>query len=109
LLLTEAGSRKIAFNVLRDFQKLFPGSNVDPVEVHIYRRGHPMYMAVPGNYTQVLPLTRVPMERVFFANTDSEGPISTTSTGILAARRAVREMEARLAGSPSAKAAKTSS
>ncbi len=109
LLLTEAGSRKIGFNVLRNFQKLFPGSNVDPIEVHMYRRGHPMYMAVPGNYTQVLPLTRVPMERVFFANTDSEGPISTTSTGILAAHRSVREFETMLAGGSQANAAKSSS
>ena len=108
-LLTDASARKIAFNVLKDFQKLFPGSNVDPVEVHIYRRGHPMFMATPGNYSQVLPLTRVPMERVFFANTDSEGPLSTTSTGILAARRAVKEFEARLAGAPGeAHAAKSS-
>jgi hypothetical protein len=37
------------------------------------------------------------MQRVFFANTDSEGPVSTTSTGILAARRAVREFEQSLA------------
>jgi hypothetical protein len=68
-----------------------------------------MFMATPGNYSQVLPLTRVPMERVFFANTDSEGPLSTTSTGILAARRAVKEFEARLAGAPGeAHAAKSS-
>lgn len=108
-LLTDTSACKIAFNVLKDFQKLFPGSNVDPVEVHIYRRGHPMFMATPGNYSQVLPLTRVPMERVFFANTDSEGPLSTTSTGILAARRAVKEFEARLAGAPGeAHAAKSS-
>ena len=41
-LLAESSTRKIAANVLRDFQKLFPGSNVDPIEVHIYRRGHPL-------------------------------------------------------------------
>jgi hypothetical protein len=40
------------------------------------------------------------MERVFFANTDSEGPISTTSTGILAAHRAVREFEASVNRAP---------
>jgi hypothetical protein len=40
------------------------------------------------------------MDRVFFANTDSEGPESTTNAGILAAQRAVKEVEARLAGKP---------
>jgi protoporphyrinogen oxidase len=99
-LLTEAGARKIASNVLRDFQKLLPETNVDPVEVHIYRRGHPMYMSTPGLYTNVQPLTRQPMDRVFFANTDSEGPVSGTPEGIVAARRAVKQAEAKLAGMP---------
>jgi len=91
ILLTEDGCRRVASNVLGDFQKLLPNTNADPVEVHIYRRGHPMFMAMPGNYTQVLPIARQAMERVFFANTDSEGPVSTTAEGIVAARRAVKE------------------
>ena len=102
-MLTEAGARQIAANVLNDFQKLMPGLNVDPVEVHIYRRGHPLYMTTPGLYTQVQPLARHPMDRVFFANTDSEGPESTTNGGILAAQRAVKQAEARLAGRPAPK------
>lgn len=97
-LLTEPSTRKIAVNVLKDFQKLFPGSNVDPIEVHIYRRGHPMFMATPKLFTEVQPLVRQPFDRIFFANTDTEGPVSTTSGGITAARRAVKEVEARLAG-----------
>ena len=102
-LLIEASARKIAANVLQDFQKLFPGSNVDPVEVHIYLRGHPLYMSTPGLYTQVQPLVRQPMDRIFFANTDSEGPESTTSQAINAAQRAVKEVENRLAGKPVSK------
>jgi protoporphyrinogen oxidase len=102
-LLTEPGTRKKAASVLSDFQKLFPGSNVDPVEVHIYRRGHPLYMSTPGLYTKVQPLAREPMDRVFFANTDSEGPESTTGRAIMAAKRAVKEAEGRLAGKPMAK------
>jgi protoporphyrinogen oxidase len=99
-LLTEIGCRKIAANVLADFQKLLPETNVDPIEVHIYRRGHPMYMSTPRLYTETQPLTREPMDRVFFANTDCEGPVSTTNEGILAAQRAVKQVEARLAGKP---------
>jgi len=100
LFLTEEGTRQVAENVLHDFQKLFPGSNVDPVEVHIYRRGHPLFMSTPGLYTNVQPLARQPMDRIFFANTDSHGPESTTNGAILAAKRAVKEMDARLAGKP---------
>jgi hypothetical protein len=99
-LLTEGSTRKVAARVLSDFQKLFPGSNVDPVEVHIYRRGHPLYMSTPGLYTQTQPVVRHPMDRIFFANTDSEGPESTTSQAIAAAQRAVQEAETRLAGKP---------
>jgi len=102
-LLNEIGARKIAANVLSDFQKLMPALNVDPVEVHIYRRGHPLYMSTPGLYTQIQPLARHPMDRVFFANTDSEGPESTTNEGIRAAQRAVKEVEMRLAGRPEPK------
>jgi len=60
-------------------------------------------MSTPGLYTQVQPLVRQPMDRVFFANTDSEGPESSTNEAIVAARRAVRQAEARLAGAPVAK------
>ena len=97
VLLTDEGTRGVARSVLRDCQKLFPGA--EPVEVHIYRRGHPMYMVTPGLFTQVQPLVRHPMARVFFANTDSEGPVSTTSTAIQAARRAVKELKHALRGS----------
>ena len=99
-LLSERGAKQVAANVLTDFQKLFPGSNVDPVEVHIYRRGHPMYMSTPNLYTQVQPVVRRPLDRVFFANTDSEGPESTTNEAINAAHRAVTEAQTRLAGKP---------
>jgi protoporphyrinogen oxidase len=97
LLLTESSARQVAADVLRDFQKLFPGSNIDPLEVHLYRRGHPLYMSTPRLFTDVQPLVRQPMDRIFFANTDSEGPESTTNGGIEAAERCVKEVKQRLA------------
>jgi protoporphyrinogen oxidase len=99
LLLSEAGARKLAGQVLTDFQKLMPSTNVDPVEVHIYRRGHPLYMSTPGLFSKIQPVVREPFERIFFANTDSEGPVSGTGPAIAAAYRAVREAERRMAGS----------
>ncbi|HZE25931.1 MAG TPA: FAD-dependent oxidoreductase [Terriglobales bacterium] len=107
LLLTEPSARKVAGDVLKDFQKLFPGSNVDPIEVHLYRRGHPMYMTTPGLYTKVQPLLRQPMDRVFFANTDSEGPFSSATYAITGAGRVVKEVEHRLAGRIAPKPAPT--
>jgi protoporphyrinogen oxidase len=95
-LLTENSARKVAESVLHDFQKLQAGMNVDPLEVQIYRRGHPLYMSAPNVFTEVQPIARQSMDRVFFANTDSEGPVSTTASGIAAAQRAVKEVEARL-------------
>ncbi|HEY3930722.1 MAG TPA: FAD-dependent oxidoreductase [Candidatus Koribacter sp.] len=97
-LLTEAGSKLVAEQVLTDFKRLLPQTNADPIEVHIYRRGHPIYKSLPGNFTQVQPLVRVPMERIAFANTDSEGPVSDTAEGIKAAHRAVKEVDRMLAG-----------
>ncbi len=98
-ILDDDGAKSLAADVLTDFQKLLPETNATPVEVHIYRRGHPLYMSTPGLYTQTQPLVRQPMDRVFFANTDSEGPESTTNEAIKAARRAVHQSEAKLAGS----------
>ena len=75
---------------------------MDPIEVHFYRRGHPMFMATPRTYTRVIPMARHPMERIFFANTDSEGPQSLTSGAVIASRRAVEWVEKLLAGHPGA-------
>jgi monoamine oxidase len=61
-----------------------------------------MYKSLPGNFTKVQPLARVPMERIAFANTDSEGPVSSTGEGIKAAHRAVEEVNKMLAGVPRA-------
>jgi protoporphyrinogen oxidase len=97
-LLTEDSCRKLAARVLRDFQKLFPESDANPIEVHLYRRGHPMMVSAPGIYTQVLPVARRPMGRIFFANTDSEGPVSSTDGAITAAHRAVENVRRLFAG-----------
>lgn len=100
MLLSEPSARRVAAGVLHDFQKLMPEFNVDPIEVHLFRRGHPLYMSTPGLFTQTQPEVRQPMDRVFFANTDSEGPESTASAAIAAAQRAAKEVENRLAGKP---------
>ena len=104
-LLTIEGCQKIAANVLQDFKKLLPEFNVDPIEIHMYRRGHPMFMATPGNYTKTIPAARKPLDRVYFANADSEGPESLAMGGVLAARKGADWVTKRLAGSSAVRAA----
>ena len=91
--------RQIAANVLRDFQKLLPDfAAANPIEVHLYRRGHPMFMPTPGTFTKIIPAANQPLERIFFANTDSIGPISEISGAVRAAQKAAEWTEKRLAG-----------
>ena len=91
--------RQIAADVLRDFQKLLPEfAGANPVEVHFYRRGHPMFMASPGLFTKVIPVASQPLDRIFFANTDSIGPESEISTAVDSAKKASEWVEKRLSG-----------
>jgi monoamine oxidase len=101
-LLEEADCKKLAARVLADFQKLMPECNVDPVEVRIYRRGHPMYMATPGQYTKNRIAAAQPMDRIFFGNADSGGPESLTSEAVRLSRVGVEWLNLVLAGKPGA-------
>jgi len=47
-----------------------------------------MFMAVPGNFTKTIPAARHPLERVFFANADSEGPESLAMNAVSSAQKA---------------------
>ena len=105
-LLQVAGCQRIAQNVLRDFQKLLPEFSPEPIEVHIYRRGHPMFLSAPGVFTKVIPAANRPLERVVFANTDSVGPESLVYAAVEASRRAADWTQKRMAGAtPSAASA----
>jgi len=102
-LLDENDCQSLAARVLADFQKLLPEFNVDPVEVRIYRRGHPMFMAVPGQYTKNRLAASHPMDRIFFGNSDSGGPESLTSEAVRLSRAGSEWAEFLLAGKPGAK------
>ncbi|HEV2341416.1 MAG TPA: FAD-dependent oxidoreductase [Candidatus Acidoferrales bacterium] len=100
-LLTVEGCKSIALGVLRDFQKLLPElHDAKPVEVHLYRRGHPMFMSSPSVYTKILPTASRPMQRIFFANTDSIGPESLTYAAVQIARKGAEWTEKVLGGKP---------
>jgi protoporphyrinogen oxidase len=102
-LLKLDGCRELAANVLRDFQNLLPEFQVDPIEVHFFRRGHAVFLSAPEMYTKVIPAASQPLERIVFANTDSVGPESLVYAAVEAAQRAAEWTEKRMAGSsPSA-------
>jgi hypothetical protein len=102
-LLDEENCKRLAARVLADFQKLLPEFNVNPLEVRLYRRGHPMFMAVPGQFTRNRLVAAQPMERIFFGNADSGGPESLTSESIRLSKAAAEWSAQVLAGNSGAK------
>jgi len=105
-LLRIDGCRRLAANVLRDFHKLLPEFDAEPLEVHFYRRGHGIFLSTPGNATQVIPAANKPLDRIVFANTDSTGSESVIYGAVDAAKRATDWVSQRLSGaSPSAASA----
>jgi len=96
-LLTDESCLTIAKNVLRDFRQLQPEFDAQPIEVHFYRRGHPMFASTPGTFTRTIPAANRPFDRIYFANTDSIGPESDIGAAVEAAHRASEEIEKRMA------------
>lgn len=102
IFLQEDDCKAFAARVLKDFQKCLPEFNVDPIEIRIYRRGHPMMMAVPGQFTVNRMIASRPMERVFFANSDSGGPESLSTEAVRISRAAAEWANLVLDGKPGA-------
>jgi len=101
-LLEEPDCKEFAAKVLKDFQKVLPEFHVDPIEIRLYRRGHAMMMAVPGQYTQNRMIASRPMDRVFFGNSDSGGPESLTMEAVRISHAAAEWADLVLAGKPGA-------
>ncbi|MFZ3216928.1 MAG: FAD-dependent oxidoreductase [Candidatus Acidiferrales bacterium] len=100
-LLTVEGCQKIAQSVLQDFRELTQGFGAaEPVEVRMYRRGHPMFLPTPGTFTKVIPAANQPFGRIAFANTDSVGPVSDAPGAVEAARRAAEWAEKQITAPP---------
>lgn len=104
-LLRVDGCRQIAGNVLRDFHKLLPEFNAEPLEVHFYRRGHGIFLSSPGTATKLIPAANKPLERIVFSNTDAVGPESLVYAAVEASRRAAEWTTKRMAGASPAEAA----
>ena len=102
MLLENEDCQEFAGKCLTQFQKLLPEFRVDPVEIHVYRRGHAMMMAVPGQYTKNRMIASRPMDRIFFGNSDSGGPESLTAEAVRISHAAAEWAELTLAGKPGA-------
>jgi hypothetical protein len=83
--------------VVDHLDRWFPGARHKIEEVHIYRRGHPMFLAAPGVLTRLAPRIRKPCGNIFFAHSDSEGGISEYAGALRAASRAWRQVSQYLA------------
>src|SRR4029077_7870393 len=102
-LLDENNCKALAARVLADSQKLLPEFDANPIEVRLYRRGHPMFMAVPGQFTKNRFAAAQPLDRIFFGNADSGGPESLTSESVRLSKSAAEWSVQVLAGNPNAK------
>jgi len=102
LLLGEDDCKAFAGKVLKEFQGLLPEFNLDPIEIRLYRRGHAMMMAVPGQYTKNRMIASRPMDRIFFGNSDSGGPESLSTEAVRISNAAAEWAELVLAGKPGA-------
>ncbi|HYA64509.1 MAG TPA: FAD-dependent oxidoreductase [Candidatus Sulfotelmatobacter sp.] len=100
LLLEDEDCKEFAGKVLKDFQKLLPEFRVDPIEMRLYRRGHAMLMAVPGQFTQNRMIASRPMDRIFFGNSDSGGPESLSTEAVRVSHAAAEWANLVLAGKP---------
>jgi protoporphyrinogen oxidase len=96
LILKDAHCLELGEQVVALLDTWFPGSRAKVEEVHIYRRGHPMYLSAPGVLTRIAPAIRNPAGNIFLAHSDSEGGISEFSTALRAANRSSSEVLAAL-------------
>jgi monoamine oxidase len=95
-LLTIDGCRSLAANVLEDFRGALPEfAAAEPLEVHLYRRGHGVFLSAPGVATELIPAAGRPLDRIAFANTDSVGPESTVYAAVEAAQHTAEWVEKR--------------
>jgi len=105
ILLQIPECQQLAAKVLADFRRLQPEfASAETIEIHLYRRGHPMFLPTPGNFTKVMPLASQPLDRIFFANTDSISPVSDIGGAVEVGQRGAEWVKKRMAGA-SARAA----
>jgi len=92
-LLDDPRCAALAAEVVADLRAAWPGEKPEPVEVHLYRRGHAIHASAPG-LARHQALARRPLGRIAFAHGDVGSVVASSSGAIRAARRAVDEVAA---------------
>jgi phytoene dehydrogenase-like protein len=95
-LLVEPLVLEMTERVVEALERHFPGTADKVVEARVHVRGHPMFLSAPGRRRIARAAAR-PFGPVVFANTDSEGSLSSFDGALRAAERASAEALARLA------------
>lgn len=85
-----------AGRIVRYLDRICPGAERNIKEMRIWRRGLNWYIPVPGMVTEFQPRATESLDRIFFANADSLGPISEFGWAMLSADRAVQGVRDRL-------------
>jgi len=92
-LLSDDHCRELAREVVSDLCRFWPGEAPEPVEVHLYRRGHAIHASAPG-LARHQALARRPLGRITFAHGDVGSRVASASGAIRSARRALEEVAA---------------
>lgn len=85
--------REIGQKVVDQLDQWFPGARAKTLEIRIYRRGHPMFIAAPGVLTKLAPQLGRPWGRILFANTDSVGGVSDFANAVKVGQRMAKAAE----------------
>jgi monoamine oxidase len=80
-----------AERAVKEVLATLPGAEAHLAEVRVFRRGHPMPMALPGVYTKLQPLVRKDFAPVYFAHSDQAGEVSDLAFAVLAGLEAAKK------------------
>ncbi|HVE14622.1 MAG TPA: FAD-dependent oxidoreductase [Elusimicrobiota bacterium] len=93
-LMDDGKTRDLAQAAADELFALFPSWRKHLVEGRVFRRGHPMFMSIPGLYTRLQPAAAKDLAPVFFAHSDTASEISDLAyaamNGIAAAEKALK-------------------
>ena len=95
-VLSDAGVQKLAQEVVDFLESYYPGTGGKIAEVRIHRRGHNWFVPVPRAITEYQLRASQPVGQIFFAHADSVGTISDFDWAIVAADRALQQVNTSL-------------
>lgn len=77
--------------ILKDLEKVVPGSREKVEDVRLYRFGHSMHVPEPGFMSNTVPILRKPFFRIYFAGAEVEG-LPCNESAILSGYNAAKQV-----------------